>query len=215
MIRKQHQGKIYNKEKTKKKLISSVGKILVKDGYSAIRINKIESVSGVTKKLIYDYFGGLNGLVKAYLNQVDFWKIEESKLIKDDTSPDSPTDPQFMSNLLRNDFEYLMKTPEMQKIILWGISEKNKVIKELTNEREKFGERVFNETDKFFSNTEVDYRATIAIFAAAIYYMVLHIKTNGSTMCGIDMSTSEGAERIFTTMKRMLNQTYIYADVKI
>ena len=108
-----------------------------------------------------------------------------------------------------------MKSPEMQKIILWGISEKNKSIKELTDEREKFGEYIFNETDNFFGSSEVDYRATIAIFASAIYYMALHIKTNGSTMCGIDMSTSEGTERIFAAMERILKQTYRYAGVTI
>lgn len=208
--RKPHIGKVYNKEKTKKKLISSVGKILVKDGHSAIRINKIESVSGVTKKLIYDYFGGLKGLVKAYLSQIDFWKIEESKLDKGDVVLETGATPQFMNNLLRNDFEYLMKSQEMQKIILWGISEKNKSIKELTDEREKFGELIFAQTDNFFVNSAVDYRATVAIFASAIYYMALHISTNGSTMCGIDMSKEEGQERIFTAMERLLKQTYKY-----
>ena len=76
-MKKQLGGKpslIYNKERTKAKLVKAVGQILVKQGFQNIRINNIEKVSGVSKKAIYDYFGGLDGLIKEYLDQVDYWK---------------------------------------------------------------------------------------------------------------------------------------------
>jgi len=210
MARKRHQGKIYDKERTKKKLISAVGKILVKDGYSAIRINKIESVSGVTKKLIYDYFGGLNGLVKAYLNQVDFWKIAEQNINAQKNVLN--VEKGFLFNFLMNNFEYLFNSPEMQKVILWGISEKNKTIRALTDERENVGEVIFQEADRIFDNTEIDFRATMLVMVSSIYYTVLHIKTNGSKMCGIDMSNKEGQKRVFNAMEKILELLYEFAN---
>jgi len=205
---------IYNKERTKSKLIRAVGEILVKEGHQNIRINKIEEVSGVAKKCIYDYFGGLEGLIKAYLDQVDFWKVVEHQLgAKENTAlPDINVD--FMFDLLKNDFQYFLKSTEMQKIVLWGISEKNKTIRMMNEDSEKLGEQIFEKADEKFEETEVDFRATIAIFVASIYYMILHSKNNGSTMCGIDISNEEGKNRIFNALKRLLNLTYKNANDK-
>ncbi|MCH5597340.1 TetR/AcrR family transcriptional regulator [Niabella ginsengisoli] len=215
MKRKIHKGEIYDKERTKGKLITAVGKILVKEGYKNIRINKIETVSGVSKKLIYKYFGNLDGLIKAYLNQVDFWKMEEQKLTENEAPVLPDITEAFMAKLLRDDFDYLQKSTEMQKIILWGISEKNKAIKTLSDEREELGEIILNKADEIFEGTNVDYRPTVAIFVAAIYYTILHAKSNRSTMCGIDVTTQEGRDRIFKALERLLGLTYKYSNVAI
>ncbi|WP_312352554.1 TetR/AcrR family transcriptional regulator [Sphingobacterium siyangense] len=202
----------YNKERTKSKLIKAVGKILVKEGHQNIRINKIEEVSGVAKKSIYDYFGGLDDLIKAYLNQVDFWKFAEHQLVTKENTALPDINEDFMFELLKNDFHYFLKSTEMQKIVLWGISEKNKTIRSMNEESEKFGEQIFKKADEKFKDTKVDFRATTAIFVASIYYMILHAKNNGSTMCGIDISTEEGKNRIFNGLNRLLNLTYKNAN---
>lgn len=41
---------IYNKERTKSKLIKAVGQILAKEGYQNIRVNKVAEKAGVAKK---------------------------------------------------------------------------------------------------------------------------------------------------------------------
>ncbi|WP_300601968.1 TetR/AcrR family transcriptional regulator [Niabella sp.] len=194
-----------NKEKTKQKLIKAVGKILRKDGFQAIKINKVAETAGVGKKLIYDYFESLDGLIKAYLNQVDFWKQEQAVFDEDtmDFFGHSPNEALF--ELLKNNFEYLEKSVEMQKIILWGISEKNKSMQNLIEEREEFGENIFKLMAKPLKGSDVDFRAVNAILVSAIYYMTLHAKTNGVTVCGIDLARKEGKERIFNTMKLFIN----------
>lgn len=198
---------IYDKERTKAKLIKAVGKILVKEGFQNIRINKIEKVSGVSKKAIYDYFGGLDGLIKAYLDQVHFWKMVSYQMASKEEAPLPDITEDFMFDLLKNDFEYFSKSAEMQKIVLWGITEKNKTIRALTDESEKLGERIFEKTDEKFYKTDVDFRATIGILVASIYYMVLHAKNNGSAMCGIDISKEEGKNRMLKAMRHLLSLT--------
>ncbi|MFT3903250.1 MAG: TetR/AcrR family transcriptional regulator [Niabella sp.] len=194
-----------NKEKTKQKLINAVGKVLRKEGFQGVGVNKVADTAGVGKKLIYDYFQDMNGLIKAYLNQVDFWNQKQEGL-QDEALGHISKDDIF--SLLKDDFEYLNKSVEMQKIILWGISEKNKTINKLVEQREEFGEKVFAITDKDFKGSSVDFRAVNAIFVGAIYYMVLHAKTNDATMCGIDFNTGEGRKRIFDTMKQIFDWCY-------
>lgn len=203
-----NKAKVYDKERTKKKLINAVGSILTKDGFQHLKITKVEAVSGISRRLMYRYFGNMNGLVKAYLHQVDFWKIEEQKIDVGGELLFPEISKEFIFNLLKEDFDYFNNSPEMQKIVLWGISEKNKTIRALTDGREQLGEQVFRKTDDFFKDSAVDFRATAAIFVAAIYYMVLHARTNGSTMCGIDVSSNEGKNRIFDAMESILDQVY-------
>lgn len=206
---------VYNKEKRKEKLISAVGKILINEGFQNVRVNKVAEVAGVAKNAIYMYFGGLDGLIKAYLHQVDFWQIEKQKMEASNNKELPEITKDFIFNLLKADFQYFFNSPEMQKIVLWGISERNKVIRDLTDEREELGEKIFERTDEMFKNTHVDYRASIAILVSAIYYTVLHVKSNGSTMCGIDMSTKEGKERMFKALEQYLTFIYKYADVPL
>jgi AcrR family transcriptional regulator len=48
---------IKNKELTKRKLIDAVGEVFPKEGHTGLGVNKVAKQAGVTKKLIYDYFG--------------------------------------------------------------------------------------------------------------------------------------------------------------
>lgn len=197
--------KIRDKEKTKQKLIDAVGKILRKEGFTGIKVNNIAEVAGVNKKLIYDYFNGLNGLTKAYLEQVDFWNLEKRK---NENNPIDRLTKEDVLSLLKRDFEFFDNSLDMQKIILWGLSSKNKTIQMMAHNREKYGEELFKLSDIHFQNSSIDFRALNAIFVSAIYYMVLHAKTMESTICEIDLSEEDGKERILKTIKQLLDWSY-------
>lgn len=214
MKRKTHQGKIYDKEKTKQKLIKAVGSILIKEGFQNIKVNRIEAVSGVSKKLIYRYFGGLEGLIKEYLEQRDFWNIQIKQMEGSSYDTTTPLEKEEICAIFEGDFHFFEKSPEMQKIILWGISEKNKTLKAIANNRERFGKPVFEKADLTFKNSDIDFRAVSGTIVAAIYYMVLHGKMLGTTVCEIDITKKEGKERYLNTFKKIIELCYEKAESK-
>jgi AcrR family transcriptional regulator len=59
-----------DRAKTEQRLIEAVGQIISTEGYDRIGINRIANRAGVNKILIYRYFGGLDGLLAAYTQQV-------------------------------------------------------------------------------------------------------------------------------------------------
>lgn len=198
-----------NKEKTKQKLINAVGRILRKEGFHALKINRIAETAGVGKQLIYNYFNGVDGLIKAYLDQVDFWKQRKKNFNENTSTLTSSISKESMFSLLKDDFLYLEKSIEMQKVILWGISEKNTTLEKLIEEREEFGKLIFQLTDKDFKGTDIDFRAINTILVSAIYYMVLHTKTSGVKMCEIDLATEEGKSRVFKAVSQILEWCYL------
>ena len=90
-----------------------MGKVLKKEGYTGVRINKVAQVAGVSKKLIYDYFKDFDGLTKAYLEQVDFWHMKE---LRNESIEIKQLTRDIIFNVLKSDFEYFQNSIDMQKI---------------------------------------------------------------------------------------------------
>src|SRR4051812_23513718 len=62
-----------NEADKRARLIRAVGETLKNEGYQGLGLNKIATRAGVSKPMMYRYFGGLNGLLKAYIEQADVW----------------------------------------------------------------------------------------------------------------------------------------------
>ena len=59
-----------DREATEKRLLDAIGKMIAEDGFEKIGINAIATQSGVSKILIYRYFGSVEGLMTAYLSLI-------------------------------------------------------------------------------------------------------------------------------------------------
>lgn len=110
--------------------------------------------------------------------------------------------------LLQNQLDYFYNNPEMQKLILWEISKKTKIMYEVCEDRERLGATVLEMTDKELQDKDIDIRAVSALLVAGIYYMVLHAKSTDTTFCGIDINDVEGMERIKNAISLVLENTY-------
>ena len=62
-----------NADDKKSKLIEAVGETLKENGYRGLGLNKVAARAGVSKPMVYEYFGSLNGLLKAYIAGKDSW----------------------------------------------------------------------------------------------------------------------------------------------
>lgn len=198
-----------NKELTKKKLILSVGTIIRKNGYSGLGVNAIAKEAGVDKKLIYRYFGDVNKLIETYVIEKDYWlsldhraeEALEAITKKDDLA-------LMVSSLLENQLEFFYTAEEMQKLILWQISERVDLLNSICKVREDFGEKVFEKADKYFKSSNVNFRAVSALLVGGIYFMVLHAKKNDSKACGIDINSTEGRKEIIKAIRQIVTWSF-------
>lgn len=197
---------IRNKEKSKERFLGAVGKILMTKGFSALKINYIAEVAGLDKKLIYKYFGGLDQLLDEYLLAKDFWSNIEDKSV-----PNKVTDggKAFTEGMLLQQYEQMSGDPELQKIILWRLSEHRKSLATLLEQQERTGELLFgNFTDPFFGKQAGSYRAVAAILVSGIYYLNLHAAVNTGTFCGIDLNSEAGRQQIREALSFLNKQAF-------
>jgi AcrR family transcriptional regulator len=195
-----------NKEKSKQLFLDAVGKILKTKGYHALKVNDIAAVAGLDKKLIYKYFGGTDQLMDEYIRSQDFWSN-----VKGDRLPAEISDggQALSKDLLLQQFDYVFRNKEFQKVLLWSLSEQRKSLKKLTTDQEENGEMLFTGiADPYFGDKAKDFRAVMAILISAAYYLNLYASVNGSLFCGIDLKTDEGRGKIEDAFTFLLDQVY-------
>jgi AcrR family transcriptional regulator len=204
--RKAYQGKVNNKEKTMAKLLSAVGKVLEKKGYTGLTPTNIAKVANVDRKLIKLYFGSVDNLIETYIRSKDYWLLSS-----DNTSHTLENEPpngtqDILENLLLDQLNNFLVNNEMQKAVTWQISQKSAIMSEITRKREEISKLFFEKADKELP-PHVDIRAISSILVSGIYYLVLHSKHTESTVCEIELDEN-GFERIRAAIKQIITWAY-------
>ena len=212
MARKVTDGEIRNKERTKLKLVNAVGEIIRTEGYTKLGVNNIARKAGVSKKLIYRYFDNVDSLIENYVKNKDYWMSLNNAVEDLVKQHEQDHGKALASSTLENLFEHLSNVPETQKIMLWEISEKSGLMREVSATREKLGSKLFALTDPSFEKTNVDIRAVYALLLGGIYYLTLHANAAGGTFCEIDIKTNKGRNRINKGLKDIINWAYTEAS---
>lgn len=195
-----------SKERSKQRFLGAVGQILKEKGFAGLKVNNIAATAGLDKKLIYNYFGGINELLDEYLRNQDFWNK-----IKDEIDPEKIKDGgrEFSELSLLGQFDYVSENKEFQKVILWRMSEARDALAKLTSDQEQIGEALFTKiTDAHFGEKATQYKAIMAILVSSMYHLNLSSQFNGSMYCGIDVQDEQGRAEIKKAVSFLIDQTY-------
>lgn len=211
---KRYQGECNDKERSKQKLIEAVGLTIKDKGYTGLTATNIAKSAGLSRRLITLYFSSVDELIETYIRGQDYWVAASGnagQLMEDRKSADTR---EMLEAILINQLDYFFKEEEMQKIVIWQISQRSKIMFDIAEEREKLGSAFFELADPFFKKSDVDIRAVSGLLVAGIYYMVLHARSNDSLFCQIDVNSEEGRLRIKNAISAILIDTYKRADSK-
>ncbi|WNJ20730.1 TetR/AcrR family transcriptional regulator [Pontibacter sp. G13] len=182
-----------NKAQTMQLLLEAVGKVIREEGFQGIGVNAISKAAGVDKVLIYRYFGGLDGLLKAYTAQQDYWiqaqKKEDLKKLSFENIKEITT--QLHIGALR----HLWDNKELLELLKWELVERNDLTKAIAEEREENSKRMFQYFEKPLSESGLDLEALAAVLNGGIYYLTLHASEH-PTYDTIDLSSEAGRKRI-------------------
>ena len=211
-LKKVPSGPVREKTRTINKLISSVGKVLQKNGYSGLTVGNIAKEAKVDKKLIYLYFGNVTTLIETFINQRDFWDRAEKGVLEETLNNSEPITQQQVTAFLLSQYERLYKDKLLQKMVLWELSEDLQVLGNVVGIREKISSELFKSLGEKFENDGIDVRALLALQIAGINHLVLDAKVSSNSFYGIDINTDEGKQRISNALKYLIE--LLYSQVK-
>ncbi|MBB2151815.1 TetR/AcrR family transcriptional regulator [Pedobacter gandavensis] len=209
MVKKEPTEAIKSRLLTERKLIDAVGAIIKAKGYRALGVNEIAREAKVTKKLIYRYFENVDRLIETYVIEKDYW-LSYKKNISNDIEGINKKSAlvDTISSLLEKQFEYFWNEEEMQKIILWEISERTVLLDSMCKVRAEQGDILLEMSDPYFKNSPVSLRGVSALLVSGIYYMVLHAKKNDSTICGLDINSAEGRAEVQKSIRHIVEWAF-------
>lgn len=181
------QKKIRDTDATKKKLIECVGEIVRSSGFHAVGVNKIAQLAENDKGVIRYHFGGLSALLRAYIEDRDYWPpfFERYKL---DEMADQGEIKAMFAALMQENLRQFYGNKEMQKIILWQVTQSSSLLRDLSEAREDEGEKLFKLTEDTFLHSGISFKAIIALLLGGSYFAVLQSQSIKTRVCGIDLN---------------------------
>ncbi|GAA3654575.1 TetR/AcrR family transcriptional regulator [Flavivirga jejuensis] len=208
MGKKRYQGEFNDKARSIQKLIDAVGVVIKTKGYTGLSATNIAKAAGLSRRLISLYFESVDDLVETYVRGKDYWIAASGNVGEMMEKNKGENTQKILDSLLQNQLDYFYKNTEMQKIILWEISQKTEIMYEVCEERERLGSKFFALSDKELQGKDIDLRAVSGLLVAGIYYMVLHSKSTDTLFCEIDINTPKGMKRIKNAISLIIEQTY-------
>jgi AcrR family transcriptional regulator len=174
---------------TEKRLLETVGRIIAEQGFEKIGINAVAAQSGISKVLIYRYFGSVEGLMTAYIRQHDFWINFPPQI------PWCEELADFLKKMFRLQVEHLHNDPVLKRLSRWELSSKNTMIDKLCLQREKTGLQLIEAVSHLTGRNPKEVAALATIISASVTYLVM-LEDFCPEYNGIPLDKYEGWQQI-------------------
>lgn len=157
-----------DREATEKRLVDTIGHMVAEQGFEKIGINAVAAQSGVSKILIYRYFGSVEGLMAAYIRKHDFWLNFPLETPSDDT-----TLPDFVKMMFKSQIEQLRSNPTLRMLCRWELSCNNEITAKLREQREKTGFQIVETVSRLTGYPQAEIAVMASIITASITYLIM------------------------------------------
>lgn len=190
-----------DREATEQRFIEAAARVIARDGAAGLGVNAIAAEAGADKKLIYRYFGGLDGLLEAMGANTAVWIGDALSAPKGDYG-------ERMAAVFAAYAANLRADPVLQKLLAWELAGPSDTLRRIDAARSKAMYAVMPKLRGDERPPEgVDAPAVNAILLAALHYLTLRGATMGA-FSGLPLKTEADWKRVMATFGGLLAQTY-------
>ncbi len=186
-----------DRDLTERRILDAVGRIVECEGFEAVGINAVAAESGVSKILIYRYFGSIEGLLSKYLEDKDFWlNFDIADLPQGDVK-------MFSKQIFRTYITMLRNSPALRKLYRWELSSKHPSINDLRQRREETALKIIGFVcDR--SGESFDRVAGIStLITASVSYLCI-LGENCGVYNSLQIDSDAGWEKLLETIDFMM-----------
>lgn len=192
---------------TEAKLLKALESIIIEDGFEKIGVNLIASRSGVSKVLIYRYFGSLDNMVLEYLTKQDFWINASLDM------PDVSDLKGYIKNIFHKQIMNLRTDKVSKRLKRWELNSANNAIDKVRLKRESKNVTLITLVSHLGQHPQEEVASLATIISAAIDYLVL-LSEHCPIYNGIDLQTDEGWEQITSGIDLLIDRWLDYSISK-
>ena len=190
-----------NRAATENRLKDAVKTLIVAGGFGALTPSAIGRQAGVDKMLIYRYFGGLEGLIKAVATEPGFFPDVTELAGGDIEAARALPLPDRIAAVTEAYAKALMGRPMVLELMVWEMVERNALTAIMEEQRERAGLQLTAELFWDAGDPQAT-NAIAAILGAAMSYLVLR-RRKIRLFNGIDLRSEAGWSLLRAAVQRM------------
>lgn len=187
-----------DREATEKRLLDTIGQMIIEQGFEKIGINAVSAQSGVSKILIYRYFNSIDGLIAAYIRKHDFWLNTSFEF--SETVQMLPA----IKEMFYKHIERLRTDPVLRKLYRWELSCNNDIIASLREQREKVGMNLIEQVCTLSGRPKQEIAVLSAIITASTTYLAM-LGDYCPVFNGISIDEDNGWKQIYKEVVNLLD----------
>lgn len=180
---------VRNKQLTEQKLLKAVHELVEEDGFENIGVNALAARAGVSKMLIYRYFGSLDGLISSYISQHDYW------INFNEDMPESQCLGDFIKKMFRKQIAVLRENYALRRLYRWELSTDNALVHELRQKREKKGYGLVEAVSCLSRHPRQEIAVIATLISTSVSYLAL-LEENCPVYNGIHIQEESGWEQL-------------------
>jgi AcrR family transcriptional regulator len=200
------QARTRNRQVTEHHLLEAVGGLLSREGFASLGVNSVAREAGVDKVLIYRYFGGMAGLLRAFAESEAFWPSLEEVLGEGPTDLRTMTVSDRWATGLVRYARALRRRPLTREVLAWEQVAKNELTEILRVRREEWFDELLRLLPDDAAAADVDPVSTALVIVTSIHYLIARSRLHPD-FNGLDIDTDDGWSRIEQIVHTIAHRT--------
>ena len=188
-----------DRNQTEQRILDAVGKIVEAEGFEAVGVNAVANVSGVSKVLIYRYFGSIEQLLAKYLEDNDFWLNTEFPVLQHSNVK------EFAKAVFRAYIDMLRKSPALRKLYRWELTTNNPSIEKLRQRREETAMGIINAVCQMSGESLERVAGISTLITASVPYLCI-LSENCSVYNSLEINSDSGWNKLLETIDFMFDK---------
>ena len=178
-----------DRETTEKRLLTAVGEIIEESGLESLGVNAVAQRAGVSKMLIYRYFGSLEDLIAQYIMQRDYWVNIPTEI------PGKNELNAFVKDMFREQIRQLREDKMLIRLYRWDLSVHNTIVDYIRWKRAATGLNQLEFISLFPSATFPLIHGLATMISSSITYLAMFGDV-GKVYNGYDFKTDDSWEQL-------------------
>lgn len=182
-------------------ILNALEEILAESGFEGLGVNVVAKRAGVSKELIYRYFGGLEKLILAWVEERDYWSFHKIDQSQERLARAGAGSQRMLGQSLSSFVTDMRESPHLQEIRRWEVHSRSDLAGRIARRREEAGVRMLGRVPPAGDH---DVAAIYGILQAGLCYLILRSSAL-ETYCGVDIRSDQGWARFLRAADHMLD----------
>lgn len=190
------------KVQLEKDIMNALEQLIVERGFMNIPMLTLVKAAGIDPNVFYRHYGTIENLLDKFTSQYDFWLNDIANI----SNLPKLGERKFYAETFKELYNELVKSPVMQRLLVWELAEDNPITRRTAGIREKLNLHLIAYYEELFQSSGIDIKSVTALLTGGIYYLAL--RQGHSKFCSIDFNTEEGQKRLVNVIDMLINMLF-------